>query len=324
MTLALAWAATAGVTAVLAYRWRRHVVLLCLVAVATVPTLVVAIVLTGDVAPDLIVRAARIAVATAILSVLTVLLGVFGLPRLVSRRDRRGAVVVSAMLAGMYTAVAAFLAVVADSGRHVDRVPVLQDRDDFIASRDGPHEPAGVLLTGTISERTAALDPPHDVVASHPCLRIGSQRFPLPGSRLPERYLVDFPGGPPIVVDGITSGTRAWNWPARGAERAATCVLRRGDSVVVWGHLEQGMGGGATSYTGLADVRLIASGGEVSDFLDHYAPAAERTAQAVLGLAFLNGALAVAAALLGLRTYRRLTRTGTDAPPRITWRTGPR
>lgn len=323
MTLALAWAATAGAAAVLAYRWRRRVLPLCLLVLATAATLGATVVLTGDVAPDLFMRAARIAVATVILSGLTVLLVVHGLPQLVSRRDRRGALVVSAMLAGMYTAVAVFLAVVADTGMRVDRVPVLHDRDDFIASRDAPHDPAGVLLPGTISEHTAALEPPHDVVASHPCLRIGSQEFPLPGGRLPERYLVDFPGGLPIVVDGITSGTRAWDWPSRGAEGAGTCVLRRGDSVVVWGQLVQGLGGGATSYTGLADVRVIA-GGDVSAFLDHYAPAAERTARAVLGLAFLNGALAVTVAILGVRTYRRLTRTGTDAPPRITWHTGGR
>lgn len=324
MTLAVAWAATAGVAAALAYWWRRRVVALCLVAVVAVPVFVVAVALTGDVAPDLLVRAARISVATVILSVLTVLLVVFGLPRLVSRRDRWGAVVVSAMLALMYSAVAVFLAVVADTGTHVDSIPVLQDRDDLIASRDGARDPAGVLLAGTISDRTAELDPPHGVVASHPCLRIGSQQLPLPGSQLPARYLVDLPGGPPIVVDGIASGTQAWNWPTGDAERAGSCALRRGDSVVVWGHLKEGMGGGTTSYTGLTDVHIIAGDGDISAFLDHYPPAAERTARAVLGLAFLNAALAATVAILGVRAHRRLSRTGTDDPPRITWHTGPR
>jgi len=81
--------------------------------------------------------------------------------------------------------------------------------------------------------------------------------------------------------------------------------------------------GGPTSYTGLANVQKIAVG-DIGSFLDEYVPVAERTGRAVLALAALNGSLGAAMAGIGLMAYLRLARTGTDAPPKITWRTEPR
>ncbi|MDY6998411.1 MAG: hypothetical protein SW019_17560 [Actinomycetota bacterium] len=317
MNLALAWAAVAGVVVVLAYRWRRRVALLCLLVAVTGPALVVAVVASGPVVPELLVRASMILVVTVVLTVLAVLLTTVGLARLVSRHDRHGAAVACGMLAAMYGAVALFLAVAAAEVAGADALPVLRDRDAFVAWRDAPQ--GAVLLDGVISGLSPELDPPGEVVAAHACLTVDGRRLPVPGHRLPERYLVDFPGGPPVVVEGIDSGTQAWNWPAATGE----CVLRRGDRVVVWGQLQAGMGGGTTSYTGLADVRLIAAGAPGA-FLDSYLPAARHTGRAVLALAALNSALAIAVVALGLRTYRRLVRTGTDAPAKITWRSGPR
>jgi hypothetical protein len=319
VTLLPAAAALALIVTVLTIHRRRRVLLACLLVVASAPVLILAVVFTGEVASDLLVRGARILVATVVLSVVTVLLVGRGLPQLVSRRDRHGVAVVCGALSVMYAAVAVFLAVVAGEGTRAADLPVLRDRADFIAWRDGPHHPGGVLLAGTISELTPEVDPPHGVVASHSCLAVGSRRFPMPGSRLPHRYVVDFPGGPPVVVEGIDSGIQAWNWPSG----AGKCVLRRGDRVVVWGDLRGGLGGGTTSYTGVADVRIVAAG-DVTTFLQVYVPAAERTGRAVLAWAVLNGALAVTIAVIGVLCYRRLARTGTDAPPRITWHTGPR
>lgn len=321
MTPALSWAAMAVVAAVLAFRWRRKVLIPCLLVLASAPVLILTVALTGEVASDLLVRGAKILVATVILSVLTVLLVGRGLPQLVSRRDRCGAAVACGALSAMYAAVAVLLAVVADEGMRAAGLPVLSDRADFIAWRDGLHAGEGVLLVGTVSERTFGPDSRQDVVASHSCLAVGSRLFTMPGSRLPHRYLIDFPGGPPVVVDGIDSGTQAWNWPSGPGN--GTCVLRRGDRVVVWGALSGGMGGGATSYTGLADVRLVAAG-DVTTVLDGYVPAAERTGRAVLAWAVLNGGLSVTIAVIGGLCYRRLARSGTDAPPRIAWHTGPR
>ena len=81
--------------------------------------------------------------------------------------------------------------------------------------------------------------------------------------------------------------------------------------------------GGPTSYTGVANVRKIAVG-DIRSFIDEYVPVAERTGRAVLALAALNGLLAAVIAGIGLISYRRLARTGTDTPPKITWRSGPR
>lgn len=314
MSLVLA-TSVVGAAAVLAWRWRRRTIPLCVLTVATVPALFLVVVITGEVAPDLALRAATITAATVVLSVLTALLWTKGLPQLVSRSDRSGVAVVCAALSAMYVAVAVFLLVAADDTASVADAEVLVDRDQFVASRDAPARQAGVLLQGTLRGPTGS-----PVVATHGCVTVGTHRLLLPGGRFPDRYLVDFPGGPPVVVAGISSGSQAWGWPAGGT---GNCVLRTGDRVVVWGHLRGGMGGGATSYTGLADVRIVAAG-DADTFLDRFRPAAERTGRMVVVLAGVNGALAVAVAVAGVHTCRRLTRTGNDDPPRITWRSGPR
>ncbi|MBX7446531.1 hypothetical protein GR927_00890 [Mycolicibacterium sp. 3033] len=314
MSLVLA-TSVVGAAAVLAWRWRGRTIPLCVLAVATVPALFLVVVITGEVAADLALRAATITVATVVLSVLTALLWTKGLPQLVSRSDRSGVAVVCAALSAMYVAVAVFLLVAADDTASVADAEVLVDRDQFVASRDAPARQAGVLLQGTLRGPTGS-----PVVATHGCVTVGTHRLLLPGGRFPDRYLVDFPGGPPVVVAGISSGSQAWGWPAGGTDN---CVLRTGDRVVVWGHLRGGMGGGATSYTGLADVRIVAAG-DADTFLDRFRPAAERTGRMVVVLAGVNGALAVAVAVAGVHTCRRLTRTGNDDPPRITWRSGPR
>lgn len=286
-----------------------------MLAITVVPLLVLIMVGAGEVAPDLVLRAATILVATVVLSLLTALLLTKGMPQLVSRNDRRGVAVVCAVLSVMYAAVAVFLVAAADDASGVAEAEILSDRDEFVAWRDAPTHQAGVLLPGTLRAPTGP-----SVVASHACVTIGGNRILLPGGRFPDRFVVDFPGGPPVVVDGISSGSQAWGWPRGGV---GECVLRHGQPVVVWGHLRGGMGGGATSYTGLSDVRIVAAG-DADTFLDSYRPAAERTAGMVFVLAGVNALLAVAVAVAGVRTCRRLTRDGTDGPPRITWRSGPR
>lgn len=321
MTLALAWGAVALSAGVLAYRWRRRVLRLCVLVVCAAAALVLTVPLTGEYAPRLLSTAATIFAATAVLSILATLLVARGLPPLVSRRDRHAVALVCGVIAAMYLAVGAFLAAGAHDEMRVRDLPQLRTRDEFIQWRDSPADTGGVLLEARVSDAMPELGAPYapGEVASYDCPVVGSLRLPSTGHRFPPRYLLDFPGGPAVVATGIDSGDQAWAWPSPGK-----CALRRGDEAVVWGNLQGGMGaGGPTSYTGVAEVRIIAVG-DIRSFLDTYVPVAERTGRAVLGLAALNGALALTMAAIGVRTYRRLSRAGTDAPPRITWRTGPR
>jgi hypothetical protein len=200
-------------------------------------------------------------------------------------------------------------------------LPQLRTRAEFIDWRDSPTDPGGVLLEARISDGMPELGSSYrdGVVAAYRCPTIGALRFPMSG-QLPAQYLLDFPGGPPIVT-GPISADQAWAWPD---DDPGDCVLRRGDPVVVWGDLQAGMGtGGPTSHTGLANIHKIAVG-DIGSFLGDYVPVAEHTGRAVLALAVLNGLLAATMAGIGLRAYRRLARVGTDTPPRITWRSGPR
>lgn len=257
------------------------------------------------VTPELFAAAAKIIIATVLLSIITALLARRALPRLVSRRDRAGVAVVCGAIAVMYVAIAGFLAFAAGDHMQVADVPQIRTRAEFIDRRDAGPTPGGVLLQAAISEwNPASAD---GVVATV--------------WRLPDRYLLDLPGGPPVIAEGITSEGQMWEWP-RDASGAP--VLRRGTPVVVWGSLQKGMGaGGPTSATGLSAVRMIAAG-DITSFLTGYVPVVERTGRVVLGLATLNLLLAVAMAAVGVATLRRLTRDGTDDPPRITWRSGPR
>ncbi len=256
-------------------------------------------------APELFAAAAKIIIATVLLSVVALLLARRALPGLVSRRDRGGVVVVCGAVTAMYVAIAGFLAFAADDHMQVADVPQVSTRAEFIDRRDAGTTAGGVLLQAAISERNPASA--DGVVAT-----VG---------RLPDRYLLDLPGGPPVIAEGITSEGQMWEWP-RDASGAP--VLRRGTPVVVWGSLQKGMGaGGPTSATGLSEVRMIA-GGDIATFLAGYVPVVERTGRVVLGLAMLNLLLAATMAAVGLTTLRRLTRDGTDDPPRITWRSGPR
>ena len=261
--------------------------------------------MTAAIDPGLFVTAAKILIATVLLSIISALLARRGLPQLVSRRDRGGVAVVCGVIAAMYVGIAGFLAAAADDRLQLAEAPQVRTRAEFIERRDAGPTPGGLLLQASISERSQARA--DGVVAD---IR-----------RLPDRYLLDLPGGPPVIATGITSDRQAWEWPRDGAGER---VLRRGDPVVVWGSLQKGMGtGGPTSATGLSEVRMIAAG-DITSFLTGYLPAVERTGRAVLGLAVLNLLLAAAMAAIGAATLRRLTRDGTDAPPRITWRSGPR
>ena len=255
--------------------------------------------MTAAIDPGLFVTAAKILIATVLLSIISALLARRGLPQLVSRRDRGSVAVVCGVIAAMYVGIAGFLAAAADDRLQLAEAPQVRTRAEFIERRDAGPTPGGLLLQASISERSQAR--PDGVVAD--------------SRRLPDRYLLDLPGGPPVIATGITSDRQAW---------AGERVLRRGDPVVVWGSLQKGMGtGGPTSATGLSEVRMIAAG-DITSFLTGYLPAVERTGRAVLGLAVLNLLLAAAMAAIGAATLRRLTRDGTDAPPRITWRSGPR
>lgn len=325
MTLILAWAAIALATGLLGYRWRRRAMRLCTLVVCTAIALPLAVVLTGEYEPDLFLGATKIFIATAVLSVLAVLLVGFSLPQLVSKHDRHAVALVFAVIVAMYLAVGAFLAAPADDQLRVRTLPEVRTRDEFIEWRDSPANPGEILLEATISAATPEWGPPleHGVVAGYRCSAIGPLRLPASGERLPSRYLLDLPGGPPVVASGIASGDRAWSWP-RSPDNSGECVLHQGDRVVVWGALTPGMGGGGpTSYTGLTAVREIAVG-DIRSFLDEYVPVAERTGRAVLALAALNGLLAVTMAGIGLMAYRRLARTGDESPAKITWHSGPR
>lgn len=320
MTLALAWSVIALTAGLLAYRWRRRMWRLCVVVVGTAIGLALAVVFTGQYDPSLFGSAARIFVGTVLLSIVAVLLVGRGLPQLVSKHDRHMAAAVVGVLATMYLAVGGFLAIAASDALTFTDLPQVRTRDEFIEQRDSTAHPGGLLLQARISTTMPDLEYPLVGVASYRCPAIGALRLPSSGERLPARYLLDLPGGPPIVAEGIESAAQAWAWPSAGD---GSCVLRRGDPVVVWGDLRAGMGAdGPTSYTGLADVHKVAVG-DIRAFLDGYGPVAERTGRAVLALAALNGLLAATMAVIGVMTYRRL-RAGTDAPPRITWRSGPR
>lgn len=322
--LAVAWCAVGLTTAALAYRWRQRVLRLCVLIVGAGLALVLAVVLTGGVVPDLFASAARISVATVVLSIIAVLLVTRALPQLVSRHDRRSVALVFVVLTVMYLLVGAFLNAAAFDASRVQHLPQLRTRDEFIDWRDSPTDSGAVLLEANISDAAPELGSPYrdGVVAAYRCPTIDALRFLAPGQRLPTQYLLDFPGGPPIVAGRISSD-QAWAWTSSD-HNPGDCVLRRGDPVVVWGELRGGMGtGGPTSYTGLANVQKIAMG-DIASFLGEYVPVAEHTERAVLALAVLNGVLAAAMAGIGLRAYRRLARVGTETPPRITWRSGPR
>ncbi|MGB0876647.1 MAG: hypothetical protein ACPGXI_06245 [Mycobacterium sp.] len=326
MTLTLAWGAIAVITGVAGYRWRHRTLRLCLLVVGAALALTLAVVLTGEYAPDLFFSATKIFIATVLLSILSVLLVARSLPQLVSKHDRHSVAIVFSVIVVMYLAVGAFLAAAADNQLRVTTLPEVRTRDEFLEWRDSPVDPGEMLLEARISAAMPELEAPqhHGTTAWYRCPEIGPIRLPAFGGLLPSRYLLDLPGGPPVVASGIESGNQAWAWPS-ASDGSAGCALRRGDPVVVWGNLTPGMGtgGGPTSYTGLADVRKIAVG-DIRSFLDGYVPVAEHTGRAVLGLATLNGLLAAVMAGIGLMTFRRLARTGDATPPKITWRSGPR
>lgn len=315
--LAAAWGAIALIAAGVAYRWRRRGLALALLIVVTAAASVLAVVVTGRTAPSLIVSAAKILVGTVLLSIVAALLVRRALPSLVSRHDRTGGALICGVLACGYLAIAVFLTMSADDQLQVGELPQVRTRGEFISRRDAPVQPGGVLMQATLSDRNPASA--DGVVASLSCPAVGSFRLPAYARELPHRYLLDFPGGPPVVAAGIDSSLHTWGWPADGA---GACVLRHGAPVVVWGVLGKTMGGGeATSQTGLVETRMIAAG-DITAFLNDYVPAAHRTATAVFGWAALNAVLAGVMVVVGARTYLRLTRTGTDTPPRITWRSG--
>ena len=315
--LVAAWSAIALAAAGLAYRWRHRLLRLCLVVVLTAVAAIVALMATGDVVPVLVSQAARLLIGTVLLSLAAVLLTVRALPRLSSRRDRGGVALICAAIAACYLAISVFLVVAADDQLRVDDLPQLRTREQFIALRDAPAPPGGALMEATISDRNPLFG--DGVVASLSCPSIGPVRIPGTAHRLPERYLLDFPGGPPVIAAGLESSLQTWGWPP---DDSGYCVLRHSAAVVVWGDIRKGMGiDASTSRTGLADTRMIAVG-DIASFIREYTPVARRTAGAVYALACLNAGLGLLMIAVGVVTWRRLTRTGSAAPPRITWRAG--
>lgn len=271
-----------------------------------------AAVVTGPVAPDLLATAATILIATVVLSIIAALLVSRGLPRLGRRHDRGAAAAVCAAVAALFVAVAGFLAASAADHLLLADLPQIRTRAEFLGQRDAPTASGEVLIEATISRSTPTLpDSPgsaDDVVGWFGCARLGP--FPLPGSggHVPREYLLDFPGGPPLIANGLISDRQTWAWPDDGS---GDCVLRHGASVVVWGHLTAGIGiDRPASRTGLSAVRMVAVG-DIRSFLDDYGPVAERTARVVQGWAVLNLLLALAMAAIGVRTFGRLSRDGT-------------
>lgn len=313
--LAMAWVAISLTGAALAYRWRHRDRRLCLLIIVIAAALVLAIPVTGTVAPNLMTTAAKLLTGTVILSIIAVFLVRRALPGLVSRHDRTGAALTCGGLGFGYLVLAVMLTMAADDQLQVDHLPQLRTRSEFINQRDAPSRPAGVLVQATVSDRNP--ESVDGAVASVSCPAIGSIKLPGPGRQLPERYLLEFPSGPPLVTGGIDSSAQTWGWPSN---KSGACVLHRGAPVVIWGVLSRNMGiGQATSQTGLADIRVIAVG-DITSFLSGYVPAAVHTGKAVLGLAALNAGLAAVMIAVGGTAYIRLTRFGTDAAPRITWR----
>ncbi|MGB3233597.1 MAG: hypothetical protein WBB57_23415 [Mycobacterium sp.] len=221
MTAAAAWCAVGLGAAVLAHRWRHRALRLCVLVVGVAVALALAVALTGEVAPQLFATAARISVATVVLSIVAVLLVVRTLPQLASRNDRHSVVVVFAAVAAMYLAVGAFLAAAAHDGSQVQGLPQLRTRDEFIDRRDSPSPPGAVLLEARVSDATAVLG--SGVVASYRCPTIGPLRLPGARDQLPSRYLLDLPGGPPIVA-GPTAPDQAW---AVALRRRRLCAAPR-------------------------------------------------------------------------------------------------
>lgn len=317
MSLVAAWLAIALSAAALIYRWRQRVWRLCAVVVSTAVASVLALILTGDVAASLVAAAAKILIATTLLSIVLALLTVRGFPRLGSRRDRGGVALVCAAVAAGYLAVAVFLAIAADDRMRVGELPQLRTRAEFLAQRDAPPRPGGVLMEATLSDRNSLTG--EGAVASISCPAIGGRRLIGAAQHLPDRYLLEFPGGPPVIATGIGSSLQTWRWPPEGSG-SGDCVLRQAAPVVVWGDVRKRMGGsGSTSQTGLGDTRMIAVG-DIATFIRDYGPVARRTAQAVYALAALNAGLGALTIVVGATTWRRLTRYGADGPPRITWR----
>lgn len=317
--LAAAWSAIVLAAAGLAYRWRGRVLRLCGVVVLTAVAAVVALMGTGDVAPGLVVDAAKLLIGTVVLSLVALLLTVRALPRLSSRRDRGGAALLCCTAAVGYLAVATFLTLAADDQMRVGELPQLRTREEFIALRDAPATLGGALMEATLSDLNPVSE--DGVVAAVSCPSIGGIRIPGTAHRLPARYFLEFPGGPPVIAAGVESSLQTWGWPPDSGG-SGDCVLRQSTAVVVWGEIRKRMGQDAsTSQTGLADTRMVAVG-DIASFIREYAPVADRTGRAVYALAVLNAGLGVLMIAVGAATWQRLTRAGTSAPPRITWRSG--
>jgi len=316
--LAAVWSAIGLASAGLIYRWRHRTIRLCAVIVFSVMALFVALVSTAEVAPRLVADAAKISVGTVVLTIIAALLIARALPRLSSRNDRGRVILICGAIAVCYVAIGAFLAAAADDQSRVGAIPQLRTREDFIAQRDAASPSGGVLMEAALSDRNPVFD--DGVVASISCPAIGTVRLPGTARRLPERYLLDFPGGPPVIAAGVESSLQTWGWPAAGGS-SGECAVRRGTAVVIWADVRKGMGSQAsTSQTGLADTRMIAVG-DIASFIREYTPVAHRTAKAVYGLAWLNLVLGILMIAVGAGTWRRLTRTGNADHPRITWRT---
>ncbi|MFY9490746.1 MAG: hypothetical protein WAP49_07705, partial [Mycobacterium sp.] len=95
--------------------------------------------MTAAIDPGLFVTAAKILIATVLLSIISALLARRGLPQLVSRRDRGGVAVVCGVIAAMYVGIAGFLAAAADDRLQLAEAPQVRTRAEFIERRDaGP------------------------------------------------------------------------------------------------------------------------------------------------------------------------------------------
>ncbi|KAA1431362.1 hypothetical protein F0402_09085 [Mycolicibacter arupensis] len=328
MNVAAAWSAIALLATVLAFRWRRSAPRLCGVVLAVGTAFAVTFLLGGPSAPYIFERAAAVFAGTIIVSILAVLVVTQVLPRLRAGGDRWPAAALCAMLAVSYGAVALMMWRIADDGLQFRTLPEARSGNQILAWRNSPprHRIYGVLVEARLGELPAAeassgvpSAEQRTLLSSYQCTRVGPFRPTDVTAWFPSRLSVTFSDGSTAPTSWISSVRQAWKWPSSG-RRLTECGLRVGDPVVIWGDPGAVRAQGSDRQQPAVNAVQMVAYGDIATFRDQFGPAAERTGRATLILAGLNGVLAIAMGAIGLRTYWRLTRAGTDVPPRISWR----
>lgn len=328
VNLVAAWAAIALLSTAVAVRWRRSTLRLCGVVLGVGTALAVTFLLSGPSATYIFERAAAAFAGTIIVSILAVLVVTQVLPRLRAGGDRWPAVALCAMLAVPYGAVALMMWRIADDGLQFSALPEVRSGKQILAWRNSSprHRIYGVLVEarlGDLAATEAASGAPNTeqrtLLSSYQCTTVGPFRTADLPAWFPSRLPITLADETTAPTSWISSVRQAWKWPSSG-RRLTECGLRIGDPVVIWGDPGAVRALGSDRQQPAVNAVQMVAYGDIAMFRDQFGPAAERTGRATLTLAGLNGVLAVAMAAIGVRSYRRLTRAGTDEPPRISWR----